>query len=128
MDGVAGHWDFEQLGGLFFGKKQFNLAKRLKAAQVHDSDTPSLFSQRKIKEDSVNQMRVLAAYGLQFGRYQITHMATQKKQYDNTKGIVLDAWHGVLLATPGMAHLVGVLQSRLWVLGGRLPDIGIIVT
>ena len=30
----------------FFGKNQFNLAKRLKAAQVHDSDTPSPFSQR----------------------------------------------------------------------------------
>ena len=31
---------------LSFGKNQFNLAKRLKAAQVHDSDTPSPFSQR----------------------------------------------------------------------------------
>jgi hypothetical protein len=29
----------------FFGKNQFNLAKGLKATQVHDSDTPSL-SQR----------------------------------------------------------------------------------
>ena len=73
-------------------------------------------------------MRVLAAYGLQFGRYRITKMVKQKKQYDNTKGIVLDVWRGVLLAAPGMAHLAGVLQSRLWVHGGRLPDIGIIVT
>ena len=71
-------------------------------------------------------MRVLAAYGLQFGRYQITQMEKQKKQYDNTKGIVLDVWRGVLLAAPGMAHLAGVLQSRLWVHGGRSPDIVII--
>ena len=68
-------------------------------------------------------MRVLAAYGLQFGRYRITQMAKQKKQYDNTKGIFLDVWRGVLLAAPGMAHLAGVLQSRLWVHGGRSPDI-----
>jgi hypothetical protein len=73
-------------------------------------------------------MRVLAAYGLQFGRYQITQMAKQKKQYDNTKGIFLDVWRGVLLAAPGMAHRVGVLQSWLLVYGGRLPDIVIIVT
>ena len=73
-------------------------------------------------------MRVLAAYGLQFGRYRITHMAKQKKQYDNTKGIVLVVWRGVLLAAPGMAHLAGVLQSRLWVHGGRSPDIVIMKT
>ena len=30
------------LDTIFFGKKQFNLAKGLKATQVHDSDTPSL--------------------------------------------------------------------------------------
>ena len=30
----------------FFGINQFNLAKGLKATQVHDSDTPSPFSQR----------------------------------------------------------------------------------
>ena len=54
-------------------------------------------------------MRVLAAYGLQFGRYRITQMTKQKKQYDNTKGIVLDVWRGVLLAAPGMAHLAEVL-------------------
>ena len=62
-------------------------------------------------------MRVLAAYGLQFGRYRITQIAKQKKQYDNTKDIVLDVWRGVLLAAPGMAHLAEVLQSRLWVHG-----------
>ena len=54
-------------------------------------------------------MRVLAAYGLQFGRYRITQMAKQKKQYDNTNDIVLNVWRGVLLAAPGMAHPVGVL-------------------
>ena len=58
-------------------------------------------------------MRVLAAYGFQSGGYRITQMEKQKKLYDNTKGIVMDVWHGVLLAAPGMAHLVGVLQSRL---------------
>ena len=52
-------------------------------------------------------MRVLAAYGLQSGRYRITQMAKQKKQYDNTNDIVLDVWRGVLLAASGMAHLVG---------------------
>ena len=31
---------------VFYGKNQFNLAKRLKAAHVHDSDTLSPFSQR----------------------------------------------------------------------------------
>ena len=31
-------------------------------------------------------------------------------QYDNTDDIVLDVWRGVLLAAPGVAHLVGVLQ------------------
>ena len=51
-----------------------------------------------------------------------------EKQYDNTKGIVLDVWRGVLPAAPGMAHLAEVLQSRLWVHGGRSPDIVIIVT
>ena len=53
-------------------------------------------------------MRVLAAYGLQFGRYRITQMAKQKekKQYDNTNDIVLDVQRSVLLAAPGMAHLV----------------------
>jgi hypothetical protein len=53
-------------------------------------------------------MRVLAAYCLQSGRYRITQMA--KTEYDNTNDIVLDVWCGVLLAAPGMAHLVGVLQ------------------
>ena len=57
-----------------------------------------------------------------------TNGKTEKKQYDNTKCIFLDVWRGVLLAAPGMAHLAGVLQSRLWVHGGCLPDIGIIVT
>ena len=38
----------------FFGKNQFNLAKRLIAAQVHDSDTPSPFSQRLGGEWAVN--------------------------------------------------------------------------
>ena len=38
-------------------------------------------------------------------------MAKQKKQYNNTNGIVLDVWHGVLLAAPGMAHLVRVFSS-----------------
>ena len=52
-------------------------------------------------------MRVLAAYGLQSGRYQVAQMAKQKKQYDNTNDIFLDVWRGVLLAAPGMAHLVG---------------------
>ena len=33
-----------------------------------------------------------------------------EKQYDDTKGIFLDVWRGVLLAAPGMAHLVRVLQ------------------
>ena len=32
-----------------------------------------------------------------------TNGKTEKKQYDNTKGIVLDVWRGVLLAAPGMA-------------------------
>ena len=73
-------------------------------------------------------MRVLAAYGLQFGRYRITQMAKQKKQYDNTNGIVLDVWRGVLLAALGIAHLAGVLQSRLFVHGGRSPGIVIIRT
>ena len=77
----------------------------------------------------IHQNRVLAAYGLQFGRYRITQMAKQKqKQYDNTNGIFLDVWRGVLLAAPGMAHLAGVLQSRLCVHGGRSPDIVIIKT
>jgi hypothetical protein len=58
----------------------------------------------------MHQMRVLAAYGLQSGRNQITQMAKQKKQYDNTNGIVLDVWRGVFLAAPGMAHLVEVFQ------------------
>ena len=40
-----------------------------------------------------------------------------EKQYDNTNDIVLDAWHGVLLAAPGMALPVGVLQLRLLVYG-----------
>ena len=34
---------------------------------------------------------------------------TVKKQYDNKNDIVLDVWRGVLLAAPGVAHLVGVL-------------------
>ena len=29
----------------FFGKNQFNLAKRLKATQVHDSDTPAFLTE-----------------------------------------------------------------------------------
>jgi hypothetical protein len=33
-----------------------------------------------------------------------------EKQYDNTNDMFLDIWRGVLLAAPGMAHLVGVLQ------------------
>jgi hypothetical protein len=52
-------------------------------------------------------MRVLVAYDLQSGRYRITQMAKQKKQYYNTNGMVLDVWHGVLLAAPGVAHLAG---------------------
>ena len=55
-------------------------------------------------------MRVLAAYGLQSGRYRLTQIAKQKKQYDNTNDIVLDVWRGVLLAASGIAHLVGILQ------------------
>ena len=51
-----------------------------------------------------------------------TNGKTEKKQYDNTKCIFLDVWRGFLLAAPGMAHLAGVLQSRLWVRGGRSPD------
>ena len=47
---------------------------------------------------------------------------------DNTNGIVLDVWRGVLPAAPGMAHLAEVLQSRLWVHGGRSPDIVVIKT
>ena len=47
-------------------------------------------------------MRVFAAYGLQSGRYRITQMAKQKKQYDNTNDIVLDVWRSVLLAGYGM--------------------------
>ena len=51
-------------------------------------------------------MRVLAAYGLQFGRYRITQMAKHKTQYDNR------AWHGfgrelgrcVPPAAPELAH------------------------
>ena len=31
----------EEVVGVFFPKNQFNLAKGLKAAQVHNSDTPS---------------------------------------------------------------------------------------
>ena len=74
-------------------------------------------------------MRVLAAYGSSDRRISNnTNGKTEKKQYDNTKGIFLDVWRGVLLAAPGMAHRVGVLQSRLLVYGGRSPDIGIIVT
>jgi hypothetical protein len=52
-------------------------------------------------------MSVLAAYGLQTGRYRITQMAKQKKQYDNTNDIDLDVWRSVLLAALGMAHLAG---------------------
>ena len=57
-----------------------------------------------------------------------TNGKTEKKQYDNTNGIVLDVWRGVLLAAPGMAHLAGVLQSRLCMHGGRSPGIVIIRT
>jgi hypothetical protein len=91
-------------------------------------------------------MRVLAAYGLQSGRYQITQMAEtgrinkkerkekkekrnlskktqtsqrENKKYDITNDIFLDVWRGVLLAALGMAHLVGSFQSRLWVRGRR---------
>ena len=42
---------------------------------------------------------------------------TEKKQYDNTNGIVLDVWRGVLLAAPGVAHLVGgppVAAMGMW--------------
>ena len=55
-----------------------------------------------------------------------TNGKTEKKQSGNTNSIFLDVWHGVLLAAPGMAHLAGVLQSRLWVHGRRSPDIVII--
>ena len=51
-----------------------------------------------------------------------------EKEYDNTNGMFLDVWRGVLLAAPGMAHLAGVLQSRLCVHGGRSPGIVIIRT
>ena len=47
-----------------------------------------------------------------------TNGKTEKK-YDNTNDIFLVVWRGVLLAAPGMAHLVGVLQSRLWVRDGH---------
>ena len=42
-----------------------------------------------------------------------TNGKTEKKQYDNTKGIVLDVWRGVLLAAPGMAHLAEVLHAAM---------------
>ena len=56
---------------------------------------------------------------------QISDNTNGKTEKNNiiTQGIVLDVWRGVLLAVPGMAHLAGVLQSRLWVHGGRSPDI-----
>ena len=40
-----------------------------------------------------------------------TNGKTEKKQYDNTSDIFLDVWRGVLLAAPGMAHLVGGSSS-----------------
>ena len=39
---------------VFFWKNQFNLAKGLKATQVHYSDTPQPFSQRLVGEWAVN--------------------------------------------------------------------------
>jgi hypothetical protein len=39
-----------------------------------------------------------------------TNGKTGENQYDNTNGIFLDILRGVLLAAPGMEHLVGVLQ------------------
>jgi len=51
-------------------------------------------------------MRVLAAYGLQFGRYRITQMAKQKKQYDNTNDIFLGENLGVASRQP-------LLSSRI---------------
>ena len=40
-----------------------------------------------------------------------TNGITEKKQYDNSNDIVLDVWRGVLLAAPGVAHLVGSSSS-----------------
>ena len=55
----------------------------------------------------IHQMRVLAAYGLQFGRYRITQMAKQKKkQYDNTNDIFLGENLGVASRQP-------LLSSRI---------------
>ena len=49
-------------------------------------------------------MRVLAAYVSLERQISITEMAKQKekKQYNNTKFIVLKSWLGVLLAAPGV--------------------------
>jgi hypothetical protein len=40
-----------------------------------------------------------------------TNGKTENQQYDNTNDIFLDIWRGVLLAAPGMAHLVGSSSS-----------------
>ena len=54
----------------------------------------------------------------------ITQMTKQKKHYDNTNGIVLDNWLGVLLAAPGMRvggggpPAAGMRSPCSWVLGG----------
>ena len=78
--------------------------KGLKAAQVHDSDTPSLSlrdwwgSGQYIKHKKTRGYRgyIRCAFsrlmGLRIGGYRITQMAKQKKtQYNNTKFIVLDS-------------------------------------
>jgi hypothetical protein len=41
----------------------------------------------------------------------ITQMTKQENQYDNTNDIVLHVWRSVLLAAPGMAHLLVVGSS-----------------
>ena len=87
----------------FFGKNQFNLAKGLKATQVHDSDTQQPFSQRLVGEWAVyynikkstwiswiHPMRVLAAYVSSEQISSNTNGIREKKQYNNTKFIVLD--------------------------------------
>ena len=57
-------------------------------------------------------MRVLAAYGSSDRRMSKNiNGKTEKKQYNNTKFIVLDSWLGVLLAAPGV-RIGGVLQQR----------------
>ena len=63
-------------------------------------------------------MRVLAAYGLQFGRYQITQMAKQKKkQYDNTNDIFLGENLGVasVWAASGVSRDREISGNWSWV-------------